>query len=109
MPRAIKSFGYSTLQRLVGDIAKAADPKVTREQAATATDQVMLALGKVLAHGQLVRIPGLGTFTPTTIKGRMGRDPRNGNPAAIPTSGRVNFRAAATIREAIVTAKGDGA
>jgi DNA-binding protein HU-beta len=49
---------------------------------------------EALAQGQGVALPGLGSFTVTLHAARTGRNPRTGEPIAIPARKRVRFKAA---------------
>ena len=96
-----KTFGYLNLQRLVGDTLLQDRPKLTRRQAADATDHAMAALAAILARGEPVRIPGLGVFAPEMAKARQGRNPATGQAIDIPARGRLKFRPSKAIRKAI--------
>lgn len=105
MPRATKSFGYANLQRLVWQTMREQHPGTTQEQAAEAVDHTIAAMAAVLAKGEALRIPDLGTMRPAISKARVGRNPRTGEPAPIPVTGRCNFRPSQAVRDAIAQAK----
>lgn len=55
-----------------------------RAEAGRAFDNVTAAIGDVLARGDRVRLPGIGTLVRETRAGRTYRNPRTGAPVEKP-------------------------
>lgn len=54
---------------------------------------------EVLAQGQKIPLPGLGSFSVELHPARMGRNPRTGESIAIPARRRIHFKVAKGLRQ----------
>lgn len=54
-------------------------------------------IGDTLAENEPVRILRFGTFTVQTVPGRMGRNPRTGEPLKIDKKKKIRFKAGAEL------------
>ncbi len=59
------------------------------------------AITQELARGGEVRVAGFGTFSTTTRTARSGRNPRTGEPIAIPARRAVRFVPAKALKGAV--------
>ena len=78
----------------------AAEALVTPLTAQTVVDITFSEIGEVLARGEKITIRGFGTFATTRRTERVGRNPRTGEPAAIPASTSRSFRASTSLSDA---------
>ena len=74
---------------------------VSRTRAAAGVDSVFRAIAAALHDGARVQISGFGTFDVRDRKARMGRNPRTGEPVAIPATRVPAFKAAPALKEAV--------
>jgi DNA-binding protein HU-beta len=74
---------------LVEHVAKAAE--LTKKSAEEAVDAALDAIKKGVKRGG-VQLVGFGSFTVASRKGRMGRNPKTGEPIRIKPSKTVKFR-----------------
>ena len=70
----------------VANVAKVAGVK------AEVVHNVLAAIGKI-AETERVTFVGFGTFKMETTEARIGRNPQNGNPVAIPGKTVLRFKA----------------
>lgn len=75
----------------------------SRAAAERAYDAVIESLTEALAADGEVALRPFGTFLVRERKARMGRDPRTGQPVAIPAHRTVVFRAGASLRQSAVS------
>lgn len=76
-------------------IKKIADQKTVitaRKEVKSVIETFLTCLREALKDGETVKIKDLGTFTPTTTKARMGRNPKTGEAIEIPEKRTVKFR-----------------
>ena len=74
---------------------------LSRREAAGFVDAVIEATGNRLAAGEAVRISRFGNFVPRRKGGRMGRNPRTGEPAQIPARRVVAFQPSWILKEGV--------
>lgn len=74
---------------------------VSRARAAAGVDSLFKAIAAALQDGARVQISGFGTFDVRDRKARMGRNPRTGEPVAIPATRVPAFKAAPALKEAV--------
>ena len=78
----------------------ATEASVTRATAERLVGAVFSAIADVLAREEPVAIAGFGTFATRSRAARRGRNPRTGEPVAVPASTVPSFKAAKARREA---------
>jgi DNA-binding protein HU-beta len=88
-----------TKQELIAKIAK--DNDLTKAAAAGAVDSFFEGLVKSLKKGQSVTFVGFGTFKTAQRKARKARNPRTGEPIAIPKRRVVRFSAGKALKAAV--------
>ena len=59
---------------------------------------LLAVLREALAQGEVVSLPGLGSFSVVAHAARMGRNPRTGESIAIPARRRVHFKLSRGLR-----------
>lgn len=69
-------------------------------EADTAVRAVLSAVTQALSQGEAVRLAGFGTFGTKDRPARTARNPRTGEPVAVPASRSVSFRAGKALRAA---------
>lgn len=85
-------------------VARAAEQAgVSRAVAARVFDAVFAGIATELARGRHVTIPGFGSWGIRVHAPRRGRDPRTGEPLAIPPRTKVAFRAGQQLRDSTET------
>lgn len=82
--------------QLVAQVA--ASTGLTGAQASAAVDAVIASIVSSVAAGEVVSVPGLGTFDRRKRAARTGRNPRTGEPLTIPASLTPGFKAAAPFK-----------
>jgi integration host factor beta subunit len=70
---------------LVEQVAEAIGPGITKKDCALVVDGFLNALKLAMAQGENVEIRGFGTFKVRKRKTRMARNPRTGDPVAVPS------------------------
>ncbi|MCX7049534.1 MAG: HU family DNA-binding protein [Candidatus Sumerlaeota bacterium] len=68
-----------------------------------AVDAVFDIIQQELAKGEKVAISKFGTFAVRSRAARMGRNPRTGEQVQVPASKKISFKAAATLKEALLS------
>ena len=63
-----------------------------RKEVKCVIEAFLTCLREALKDGETVKIKDLGTFTPTTTKTRIGRNPKTGEAIEIPEKRTVKFR-----------------
>ncbi len=79
----------------------ASDSGISRKQALKALQAFMNGVTRQLKAGKKVSFSGFGTFTISKRKARTGRNPRTGEPIAIPARRVPVFRAGARLKDAV--------
>lgn len=73
-------------------IEAVADVVLTREDAEKAVNKIINALSGAIKRGERIIIHGFGTFELVTRRAKKGRNPRTGEPVAIPPRRAVKFK-----------------
>jgi DNA-binding protein HU-beta len=79
----------------------AAKAELTRPRAEELVDFLLDNITDALKRSEKVNISGFGTFTVSSRKARTGRNPKTGEPIAIPASRSAKFKAGKTLKEAL--------
>ena len=69
---------------LVEQVADAVGPRVTKRDCGLVVDAFLDAVKDALAHGDNIEIRGFGTFKLRHRKARTARNPKTGEPVAVP-------------------------
>ena len=69
---------------LVGQVAEAVGPRVTKRDCRLVVDAFLDAVKDTLAHGDNIEIRGFGTFKVRQRKARVARNPRTGEAVPVP-------------------------
>ena len=69
---------------LVGQVADAIGPLVSKKECALVVDGFLAAVKHALANGEHIEIRGFGTFKVQPRKGRTARNPRTGESVKVP-------------------------
>ena len=75
--------------------------KVTQPVAIAAIEATLESITEGLLEGETVTLVGFGIFTPKRSIERMGRNPKNGDPALIPAKNTVSFKLSKKMKEAL--------
>ena len=89
-------------QDLVLAVAMAGD--MPRARAARVVEALLRSIGAALRDGEEVRLAGFGTFSVSHRPAKIGRNPRTGEPLAIPAVRTVRFRPGKMLRKALAGA-----
>ena len=84
----------------------AARTGLSKGAARDAVDGVFAIIGKALAEGEDVRLPGFGTFDTRRRPARTGRNPRTGEAVSISASTSPTFRAGKTLTDTVNAGSG---
>lgn len=84
---------------LIEEIAAEAD--LPKASAARALDAVIDGITDALKKGEQVSLVGFGTFLVKHRNARTGRNPRSGDPIAIPASNVPSFKAGKALKDAV--------
>ena len=79
----------------------AAETSTTRADAERTVGAVFSAISDALARDEPVAIAGFGKFDVRRRPARQGRNPRTGEPVAVPASKMPSFRPAKALRDAV--------
>lgn len=60
---------------------------------------LLAVLREALAQGEVVTLPGLGSFSVVAHAAHMGRNPRTGESIAIPARRRIHFKTGKGLRQ----------
>lgn len=83
-------------------IATVADTTgLTKSDAGRAVEAMLDAITASLKKGKEVRLVGFGTFTVAKRAASQGRNPRTGEPIAIPASKRPKFSSGKALKDAV--------
>ena len=74
---------------------------LSKKQAGEVLDSLVDFITKVLADGDRVQIPGLGSFSISERAARTGRNPATGATIQIPASKNVRFKPGKDLKEAV--------
>jgi len=74
---------------------------LTRDDVDEAVSIILEQMSHALATGDRVEIRGFGSFTLQARQARVGRNPRTGEPVALPVRHVPHFRAGKELRERI--------
>lgn len=85
--------------QLIDAIAKEAD--MTKADSRKALDAFMAVVGKTLKKGEKITLVGFGTFSVVDRPGRMGRNPRTGEPIKIAPKRVARFRPGSKLSEKV--------
>ena len=88
-----------TKAELVSKIAAAAS--TSKASANRMLDALTDEITKLLAKGDKITLPGLGTFSVAKRARRKGRNPQTGEVITIPASKVPKFRPAANLKDAV--------
>ncbi|MFH0792575.1 MAG: HU family DNA-binding protein [bacterium] len=80
-------------------VAKTAKADVSKAAVAEIVDAAIDQAAKEIKKSGRFAIPGFGTFTVRKRKGRMGRNPRTGQPIQIKPSKTVGFKPAPDLKK----------
>ncbi len=74
---------------------------LAKSDAARAVEAVLGTITETLRKGDQVALSGFGTFVAKTRAARTGRNPRTGEPVAIPASRAPAFKAGKGLKDAL--------
>ncbi|MBL4891995.1 MAG: HU family DNA-binding protein [Rhizobiaceae bacterium] len=74
---------------------------MTKESAGGAVDAVLSCITETMAGGGEVRLLGFGSFVVADRKATTARNPRTGEPIAVPASKAPKFKAGKALKEAV--------
>lgn len=74
---------------------------MTKESAGGAVDAVLSCITDTMADGGEVRLLGFGSFVVADRKATTARNPRTGEPIAVPASKAPKFKAGKALKEAV--------
>jgi DNA-binding protein HU-beta len=74
---------------------------LSKADAERALNAFIEAIQRAVAGGDKVTLPGFGAFAPTSRSARTGRNPRTGEPVAIPASKSAKFTVGAKFKSAV--------
>ncbi len=74
---------------------------LARSDAAQAIEAVLAAITEALRAGDTVTLSGFGAFVAKSRAARTGRNPRTGEPIAIPASRAPAFKAGKGLKDAL--------
>ena len=74
---------------------------LAKSDAARAVEAVLGAITDTLAKGEAVALSGFGSFVTKVRSARTGRNPRTGEPVAIPASRAPAFKAGKALKDAL--------
>jgi DNA-binding protein HU-beta len=70
----------------------AEDTNMSKTMAAECVNSVIECIGETLKDGNKVSLTGFGTFTMTSRKARVGRNPQTGAEIKIPSKNVIKFK-----------------
>ena len=77
------------------------EQNLTKRRALQDTKNVVAAIQKLLSRGHTVAFPGFGAFEVRIMRGRVGRNPQNGDSVNIPAKCRVVFIAGMQLKRSL--------
>lgn len=87
-------------QALISLVAEKAN--VSKAQAKTVVDTFTQQVTQVLSEGDIVSLPGFGTFSLSYHPEKMGRNPQTGETITIEGCNKVSFKAGTKLKQALV-------
>lgn len=73
----------------------------TKKEAKEIIDAFTKAIKATLVKGEDVQLTGFGKFSVSETKAKEGRNPKTGEPLAIPASVKVNFKAGTKLKDEV--------
>ena len=92
---------------LVGQVADAIGPEVTKGECRLVVDGFLGAVKETLAQGDGIEIRGFGTFKVRHRKARTARNPRTGEPVEVPARAVMGFKPSRHLRRRVARGQGD--
>ncbi len=89
------------IETLVEHLAKEKNIELNVKDVELAVKNIIQYLSDALAEGQRIEIRGFGSFTLRYRHPRMGRNPRTGDPVALPAKRVPHFKAGKDLRERV--------
>lgn len=89
------------IETLVEHLAKEKHIELNVKDVELAVKNIIQYLSDALAEGQRIEIRGFGSFTLRCRPPRMGRNPRTGDPVALPAKRVPHFKAGKNLRERV--------
>ena len=74
---------------------------LSKKQAGEAVEAVFDCVGKALAAGERVQVPGFGTFQVSHRQERKGRNPKTKEEITIPASNSVRFKPGKALKDSV--------
>ena len=93
---------------LVGQVADAIGPGVTKRGCRRVVDGFLAALTDALARGDGIEIRGFGTFKVRHREARKARNPKSGEPVAVPARAVATFQPSKDLRSRVNEAQALG-
>ena len=90
-----------TRSELVALLASSQDT-LSREDVDAAVKIILHRMSDALAGGERIEIRGFGSFTSVPRPARIGRNPRTGEPVAIPARHAPHFKPGKELRERVM-------
>lgn len=76
--------------------------EMTKKEGAEAVDMIIDTITQMLVKGEKVQLSGFGNFEVKRREARQGRNPKTGEIIQIPAKKKIAFRAAKTLKEAVL-------
>ena len=76
---------------------------LVREDIRASVVEILSAISESLASGHRCEVRGFGTFCLRTRPARSGRNPKTGEPVAVPAKAAPAFKAGKALREGIIS------
>lgn len=89
------------IETLVEHLAKEKNIELNVKDVELAVKNIIQYLSDALVEGQRIEIRGFGSFTLRHRSPRMGRNPRTGDPVALPAKRVPHFKAGKDLRERV--------
>lgn len=89
------------IETLVEHLAKKKNIELNAKDVELAVKNIIQYLSDALAEGQRIEIRGFGSFSLRYRPPRMGRNPRTGDPVALPARRVPHFKAGKNLRERV--------
>jgi len=89
-------------QDVVRHVAQAVEG-LSQRQASEVVDAVFGAITECLKRGEVVQLPGFGSFSVSERAARLGRNPATGETIKIPASTSARFRPAKNLKKYVNT------
>jgi integration host factor subunit beta len=89
------------IETLVEQLAKKKNIELNAKDVELAVKNIIEYLSDALAEGQRIEIRGFGSFSLRYRPPRIGRNPRTGDPVALPARRVPHFKAGKNLRERV--------